>query len=209
MTGTGGAPVVHLVDDEPGVLKALSRLLNGAGFAVKLFHDPAAFLAACSASTRGCAVLDLALPGMDGLTVQSELLARGCVMPVVFLTGRGGLPASVQAMRNGARDFLAKPVDGPVLVAAVQAALDRDASQWRDASDLAAFRTRLARLTPREREVVDHVLTGQLNKQIASDLGTTEKTVKVHRARAMEKLEVVSVAQLARLAERAGLTAAR
>jgi FixJ family two-component response regulator len=145
------------------------------------------------------------MPGLSGLEVQEQLAARGCGMPVLFLTGRGEVPTSVRAMKNGAQDFLSKPVDGPALIAAVREALARDLTGHEAAIELAAFRARMATLTPREHEVLGEVLTGKLNKQIAAVLGTAEKTVKVHRARVMDKLGIDSVAELARLAERAGL----
>jgi len=199
------APTVHLVDDDPAVRKAVSRLLRGAGFRVATFGRAADLLAVCSPESRGCVLLDLAMPIVDGIETQRRLADAGCTMPVLFLTGRGDISSSVLAMKRGALDFLCKPIERTVLLDAVRGALDRDAEGAENVVPLAAFRVALATLTPREREVFAELLTGKLNKQIAADIGIVEKTVKVHRARVLSKLGVRSIAELVRLSERAGI----
>ena len=196
---------VFLVDDDPAVLKALKRLLRAAGFEVCAYASALAFLEEHDAATPGCAVVDLAMPGLTGLELQRLLASSGCERPIIFITGRGDIPASVQAMKAGAVDFLTKPLDDTVLLAAIRAALEKDQRIRRSRTDLQMVEQRLARLTPREREVLTHIIAGQLNKQIAAVLGTVEKTIKVHRARVMEKMEAKSLADLVRMAERAGV----
>lgn len=197
------APTVFLVDDELLVRKALSRLLRSAGQAVAAFASPQEFLAAYDPGMPGCLVLDLAMPGQTGLDLQRELAVRGSTLPVIFLTARADVPSTVQAMKCGAIDFLTKPVDSPTLLAAIRSALEKDRAARSKRAELDDIRARLGTLTPREREVLDHVVAGHLNKQTAADLGTVEKTIKVHRARVMEKMRVESVAELVRLVERA------
>lgn len=198
-------PTVYVVDDEPAVLKGLSRLLRSAGLAVAAYSSPGEFLDRLPADPSGCAVLDVAMPGLDGLMLQQALAASGRELPIVFLTGHGDIPTSVRAMKDGAVDFLTKPVDEGDLLRAIRAALERDRTGREVSSEVAGIRQRIATLTPREREVFRHVIAGRLNKQIAALLGTVEKTVKVHRGRVMEKMRVESVAELVRLAERAGV----
>jgi FixJ family two-component response regulator len=197
---------VFLVDDDPGVLKALARLLQTRGYAVQSFTSPQAFLGNHDASVPGCAVLDVSMPDLDGLALQQALAAEGSQRPVIFLTGKGDIPTSVRAMRAGAVDFLTKPVNDTDLLAAIARAEKDDSEIRAAAADLNSINARLATLTPREREVMTHVIAGRLNKQIAGDIGTVEKTVKVHRGRVMSKLRVRSVADLVRIAERAGIT---
>jgi FixJ family two-component response regulator len=197
---------VFLVDDDAGVLKALARLLQTRGFEVRPFTSPQAFLADHDASVPGCAVLDVSMPDLDGLALQQAMTAGGSQRPVIFLTGKGDIPTGVRAMRAGAIDFLTKPVNDADLLAAIARA-EKEDSEIRSANaSLDSINARLAMLTPREREVMTHVIAGRLNKQIAGDLGTVEKTVKVHRGRVMNKLGVRSVADLVRLAEKAGIT---
>lgn len=198
-------PTVFVVDDDAAVLRSLRRLLASAGFEVVAFDSPQAFLEGLGGDASGCVVLDYAMPGLNGLELQQALGARGSSLPVIFLTGRGDIPTSVRAMKGGAVDFLTKPVDGEVLLAAVRQAIGRDRSRREERAASAEMRRRLATLTARELEVLRHVVAGRLNKQIAAELGTVEKTVKVHRARAMEKMRARSLAELVRLAERAGL----
>lgn len=200
---------VFLVDDDAGVLKALSRLLRARDYGVRPFTSPQAFLADHDASIPGCAVLDVAMPGLDGLELQQALAAAGAQRPVIFLTGKGDIPTSVRAMRAGAIDFLTKPVDGAELLAAIARAEQEDARTRQANAELDSLNARFAILTPREREVMTHIIAGRLNKQIAGDLGTVEKTIKVHRGRVMGKLGVRSVADLVRLAERAGILRGR
>ena len=156
----------------------------------------------------GCLVLDMAMPGMDGLELQRHLGEAGCSLPIIFLTGHADVPTSVQAMRGGALNFLTKPVDEEELLSAVREALAKDGEDRRAASAMTESRERLATLTPRERQVLDGVVAGRLNKQIAGELGIVEKTIKVHRAHVMEKMGVRSLAELARLAERLGIVQA-
>jgi FixJ family two-component response regulator len=201
---TQAAATVFLVDDEASVLKAVSRLL-GTQFNVRTFASAADFLTTHDPDAPGCLVLDMAMPGLDGLELQQALAQRGSLLPIVFLTGHADIPASVKAMKSGAVDFLTKPVDAPVLIQAVQAGLDKSLAARREQAQRAEIQRRLASLTPREREVLNHLITGQINKQIAADLGTVEKTIKVHRAHVLEKMKVHSIAELVWLAERTGI----
>jgi FixJ family two-component response regulator len=194
-----------LVDDDAGVLKALSRLLRAAGYETRTYSSPSEFLAEHDPSIPGCAVLDLTMPGLDGLELQEKLAEQASERPIIFLTGKADVPRSVQAMKAGAVDFLLKPVEREMLLAAVARANEQDTKLRRERADRQAVERKLASLTPREREVLEHVAAGKLNKQIAAALGTVEKTVKVHRGRMMEKLGVRSVAELVRLTERARL----
>lgn len=199
-------PVVFLVDDDAGVLKAISRLLRSHGFAVRAFDSAKAFLEQSSLADHGCIVLDVSMPGINGLELQAALVEKACALPIVFLTGRGDIPMSVRAMKQGALDFLTKPAHDEDLLEAIFKAIERDRTQYSTRTELAEIRRRLDTLTPREREVFECVVSGLLNKQTASELGTAEKTIKVHRARVMEKLKVESVAELVRVAERLGIT---
>jgi FixJ family two-component response regulator len=198
-------PTVFLVDDDAAVLKGLSRLLRSARLNPAAFSSPQAFLAQYDPHTPGCLVLDVAMPGLDGLQLQQALSAQGSELPIIFLTGHGDIPMSVRAMKRGAVDFLTKPVNDQDLFRAIHSALAKDRASRQARAELDDIRQRLATLTPREREVLEHVITGQLNKQIAGDLGAAEKTIKVHRGRVMQKMRVQSVAELVHLAERAGI----
>ena len=203
MTGSTTIPTVFLVDDEPSVLRALSRLLRSAEYRVRAFLSSREFLSEHDPATPGCVVLDLVMPGSNGLALQNVLAA--CRRPIIFVSGHGDIPSSVQAMKAGAVDFLTKPVGEDNLLAAVRRAIEKD-RQIREAwTELQVISARLATLTPREREVFQHVVAGRLNKQIAADLGTVEKTIKVHRSRMMEKMGVRSLADLVRMAERTEL----
>lgn len=199
------SPTVFIVDDEAPVRKALSRLLRAAGFAVAAFASPGEFLAQHDLHKPGCLVLDLMMPGFDGMELQRALAGKGSVLPIIFLTGHGDVPQSVQAMKRGALDFLTKPVNDEQLLAAIRVAIERDRVARLEQAEVFEIRARIATLTPREQEVLQHVITGKLNKQIADDLGVVEKTIKVHRARVMEKMKVQSVAELVRLVERSGI----
>lgn len=198
-------PTVFIVDDDPAVLKSLSRLLRASQFNVVTFGSPQEFLERHDPHTPGCLVLDVAMPGLNGLELQEALRVKGSAIPIIFLTGHGDIPMSVQAIKGGALDFLTKPVHDEDLLKAVVAALEKDRIERQSRAELDDIQERLATLTPREREVLIHVVSGQLNKQIAYALGTVEKTIKVHRARVMEKMKVGSVAELVRLTERAGI----
>ncbi len=201
-------PTVFVVDDEPAILKGLARLLRSARLTVATFGSPQEFLERHNPNSPGCLVLDMAMPGLNGLELQQTLIARGHELPIIFLTGHGDIPMSVQAMKRGALDFLTKPVNDEDLLKAVHAGIAKDRVARQAKAELDEIHQRLATLTPREREVMEHVIAGQLNKQTAADLGTVEKTIKVHRARVMEKMKVQSVAELVRLAEKAGIRAA-
>jgi two-component system, LuxR family, response regulator FixJ len=190
--------IVYLVDDDVAVLKALARLLQAEGLAVRAFQNAAAFLREHDPAQTGCVVLDLRLPDLGGLALQQALLESGCQRPVVFMTGFGDVADSVCAMKAGAVDFLTKPCDEQLLLRAVRGALARDEQERGARIELQRIRGRLASLTPREHEVLLHVVDGRLNKQIAADLGIAEKTIKVHRARAMEKMGASSLADLVR-----------
>jgi len=193
---------VFVVDDYAPVRSAVSRLLRAAGFSVVAFGSPQEFLLQYDPHTSGCLVLDLDMPAVNGLELQRILATKGSALPIIFLTGHADVPKSVQAMKHGASDFLTKPVNDKELLTAVRTAIEKDCALRRRQTELSEIRARLSTLTPREREVLEHVVTGKLNKQIAGDLGTVEQTVKVHRARVMEKLKVQSVAELVRLTER-------
>lgn len=196
---------VFLVDDEPDLRQALMRLLKAEGLDVEGFGSALEFLAGVTEETAGCLLLDLAMPGLDGLEVQERVASTGAKLGIVFLTGHGDIPTSVRAVKAGALDFLTKPVRRDDLLRAVHAALAHAREQQAAAAASAALRGRHAQLTPREREVFTHVVAGKLNKVIAADLGTTEQTIKVHRARVMEKLAVDSVADLVRVAQQLGV----
>jgi FixJ family two-component response regulator len=196
---------VFLVDDEPELRQALTRLLTAEGHDVEGFGSALEFLAGVTEKTTGCLLLDLAMPGVDGLELQERVAATGAKLGIVFLTGHGDIPTSVRAVKAGALDFLTKPVRRDDLLRAVRAALAHANELHAAAAAMAELRGRHAQLTPREREVFAHVIAGKLNKVIAADLGTTEQTIKVHRARVMEKLAVDSVAGLVRAAQQLGV----
>jgi FixJ family two-component response regulator len=198
-------PTVFVVDDETPVRNALSRLLRAHRFAVAAFASPKEFLEHYNPDTPGCLVLDLKMRG-NGFGLQRTLQEKGSLSPIIFLTGHGDVPKSVQALKGGAVDFLTKPVNDKDLLAAVRAAIEKDRALRHEQAELSEIHARLATLTPREREVLEYVVTGKLNKQIAGDLGTVEQTVKVHRARVMQKMRVQSVAELVRLTERCGIS---
>jgi FixJ family two-component response regulator len=198
-------PTVYVVDDEPAVLKSLARLLRAAGFRAETFSSARDFILRHKADAPSCLILDVTMPGFTGLELQQWLARAYNPLPIIFITGYGDVPTSVRAMKAGAVDFLTKPVDEQALLKAIGDALRRDQEARAARAGLASIRERLARLTPREREVLEHVVSGQLNKQIAGDLGTVEKTIKVHRGRVMRKMEVESLAELVRLAEQAGV----
>ena len=197
-----------LVDDDPAVLKAITRLLNAAGYRTRSFSSPQEFLSAHDPSIPGCAIIDLVMSELDGLHLQQALLETGSERPIIFLSGKGDVSTSVRAMKAGAVDFLTKPVKREALFSAVVRAAKVDAISRQKRDESKSIGDRLAALTHREREVLEYVIAGRLNKQIAASLGTVEKTVKVHRGRMMAKLAVKSVADLVRLADKAGIVPA-
>lgn len=198
-----------LVDDDPAVLKAITRLLNAAGYRTRSFSSPQEFLSAHDPSIPGCAIIDLVMSELDGLHLQQALLETGSERPIIFLSGKGDVSTSVRAMKAGAVDFLTKPVKREALFSAVVRAAKVDALSRQKRDESKSIGDRLATLTHREREVLEYVIAGRLNKQIAASLGTVEKTVKVHRGRMMAKLAVKSVADLVRLADKAGIVPAQ
>ena len=200
---------VYIVDDDPSVLKSLARLVGAAGHRVKTFDRAAAFLESRLVKGPKCLVLDLKMPGLGGLDLQKELAARGLVLSVIFLSGHGNVPSSVEAMKAGALDFLTKPVRGEALLNAVRAALDKDKSRLKDQHGLDLIRRRIEMLSPRELQVLRWVIAGALNKQTAAELAISEKTVKFHRAEVMRKMKAGSVAELTMLANRAGVAPMR
>lgn len=191
---------VFLVDDQAAVRKAMKRLLASAGYDVVAYESARAFLDSGMADAAGCLVLDLEMPDMNGLALQQAL--AGSLLPVIFLTGHGDIGSGVRAMKAGASDFLTKPVDGAILLAAVQGALDQNRVARAEQAKCDELRARLDSLTPREREVLALLVEGKLNKQIADQLGIVEKTIKVHRARVLAKMKVRSSTALVRLVDR-------
>jgi FixJ family two-component response regulator len=197
--------VVYVVDDDPSVLKSLGRLLRSAGFAVETFGSALEFLDFRRPDAPGCLILDVKMPELNGLELQERLAGRGITFPVIFITGHGTVPMSVQAMKAGAADFLQKPFLDGDLLDVVSRAIATDHRVRREQREMKKLRERLETLTPREVEVLRLVATGMLNKQTAFELGTSEKTIKVHRARVMEKLNAESLADLVRFADKLGI----
>ncbi len=193
--------IVFVVDDDPSFLATITRWLRAFGYAVKSYNSAADFLAQRPMQAAGCVVADLQMPGMDGMALQQALAQSDNPLPVVFLTGHGDIPTSVQAMRRGAEDFLIKTASKEDLLAAIERALARDNSERKVRLRQSDLLQRFARLTPRENEVLAHVLRGRLNKQIAADLGIDERSVKRHRTSLMAKLNAKSVVELTQLAD--------
>jgi FixJ family two-component response regulator len=192
---------VHVVDDDESLRSALAGLLRAAGYDAVTYASAGEFLLRDFANATGCLLLDLKLEGPSGLDLQDALVHRGCRMPIVFMSAHGDVRASVRAMKAGAVDFLTKPIERGPLLAAICAALAREAVQSADAERLAELRARYATLTLREREVLEGIVAGRLNKQIASDIGVAERTVKTHRSQVMAKLGAESPAMLGRIVE--------
>ncbi len=199
------AATVFLVDDDPAVLTSLSRLLRSAGHSAMSFASAQDFIDGGHDESVGCLVLDVNMPGLGGVELQQRLNQRGSVLPIVFLTGAGDINMGVHAMKVGAADFLTKPVDDRVLLDAVAAAIARSRTESAARATLQEIRRRLATLTPREREVLALVVSGRMNKQVAAELGTAERTIKVHRARVMTKMKTRTLAELVRMADLAGV----
>jgi len=198
---------VFLIDDDASVRRALTRLIKSAGYQVEGFASAREFLDSGRPSEAlGCLVLDVQMPGFTGMELQRELRALDSHLPIIFITGHGDIPTSVRAMKAGAMDFLQKPVKDKDLLRAIEQALALARHDHAERQELEEIRSRIDILTPREREVMILVARGLLNKQVAFELGTVEKTIKVHRARVMEKMQVNSLAELVRLAEKVGLS---
>ena len=205
---TSEEPVVFVVDDDQAVREGAENLIASAGLRVETFRTAQEFLRTPRPDAPGCLVLDVRLPGLSGLDLQRELADAGTPIPIVFITGHGDVPTSVQAMKAGAVEFLTKPFGDRQLLEAIQQAVDRDRVERRQRSEVAALRARYEGLTPRERQVMALVVAGLLNKQAAAELGTSEIMVKVHRGRVMRKMQAESLADLVRFAGRLGLGAA-
>ncbi len=199
---------IVVVDDDLAVCKALARVLREEGWNVEIFESAEAFVARPDRRTPACIVLDVTMPGLDGLELQRRLTEEGQTLPIVFLTGHGDIPMSVQAIKAGAADFLTKPVKAEALISAVRAAIQQASMYRQSRAEIAGFEQRFATLTSREREVLAAVVSGRLNKQIAGDLGIVEQTVKFHRARIMERMQARTVAELMHMAARLGVEAA-
>ena len=204
-TGPPAPATVFVVDDDVSYLRSVSRLLRASGFQVVIHNSAAEFLAMLPPDNCGCVITDLMMPGTDGLALQVALCEAGSLLPVVFVTGHGDIPTSVQAMRRGADDFLTKNAAKADLLAAVKRALARNAQARNEQVRLQALRQPFALLTDREREVLQHVVQGRMNKEIAADLGIHERTVKLHRTNITTKLRTHSVAELTRLVQEAGI----
>lgn len=196
---------VFVVDDDLAVRRSLARLVRSADLNVETFTSAREFLDRLPSARTGCIVLDVRMPGMTGPELFDRMAEKGLSLPVIFLTGHGDVPTSVRAMKKGAVDFLLKPVDDEALLHAIRQAVARHASQQAREQERQGIEVRLLRLSAREREVMEYVIRGDLNKQIAADLGISEKTVKVHRGRVMAKMEAGSVAELVRLCEAADI----
>lgn len=202
---SSSGPLVRVVDDDESIRRSLSGLLESAGLRVTTYGSAQDFLASDSPDTPGCLVLDVHLPGLSGPDLQRELAGTGRTLPVIFLTGLGDIPTTVRAMKDGAVEFLTKPLNAPVLLDAIHHAIEKDREARAERKSLDELRRRHDSLTPREREVMRRIIAGRLNKQIAAEFGTSEATVKEQRAQVMQKMQAGSLIALTRMAQRLGL----
>ena len=198
-------PAVFVIDDDPSIRRSLDTLLRSVALDVHIFSSTQEFMHAKRPEVPGCLVLDVRLPGMSGLTFQQELAKAGVALPIIFISGHGDVAMTVRAMKAGAAEFLTKPFEDQVLLDAIHAAIERDRARRRDAAGLADLKARYRALTEREREVMQLVVTGRANKQIAAELSLSVVTVKVHRGQVMHKMQARSVVELLRMADRLGL----
>ena len=203
---TEAEPIVFVVDDDPSVRSSTERLVRSAGFTVKTFGSAAEFLESPRPQGPACLVLDVRLPGQSGLDLQRELAESGVRIPVIFMTGHGDIPMTVRAMKAGAVEFLTKPYRKNNLLEAIRASSERDRASRKERLEARALRERYEQLTPRERQVMAHVVAGLLNKQIAGELATSERTIKFHRAHIMQKMEAESLAELVGMAGQLGVS---
>jgi len=192
----GDKPIIHLVDDDPSYLQATTRMLRHSGYRVENYSSAQEMLSKLPVHGSGCILTDLRMPDMDGLDFQQALLKQGCLLPVIFLTAYGDIPTTVTAMRQGAEDFLTKDASRETLLSAIEQALERNRSARQQQARLMHFKQNLQTLTPRERQILELVVQGKMNKQIAAELGIHERTVKLHRASGIKKLAVSSVPEL-------------
>jgi FixJ family two-component response regulator len=200
---------VYIIDDDPSARRGLTRMVRAAGFHAMSFASAQDFLESGQCDEPGCIILDVRMPEMTGPELQEELEKADCRIPIIFLSGHGDVPTAARAMKNGAVDFLTKPVDKNDLLEAIRVSLAKDIENSRQQTEINSLREQFESLTSREFEVMTYVITGILNKQIADELGITEDTVKIHRGRAMQKLGIVSVAELVRICEKVGVEPAK